>query len=85
MQKGVLRNFIKLTRKRLCQGLFFNKVARPRACNFIKKEALAEVFSCEFYEISKNTFSYRTPAMAASEAWEMGSSKKFLSNFFGHW
>ena len=29
---------------------FVNKVARA-ACNFIKKE----VFSCEFYEISKNT------------------------------
>ena len=24
-------------------------------CNFIKKEALAQVFSCEFWEISKNT------------------------------
>ena len=26
------------------------------ACNFIKNEALAQVFSCEFYEIYKNTF-----------------------------
>ena len=26
----------------------------------------AQVFSCEFYEISKNTFSYRTPLVAAS-------------------
>ena len=26
------------------------------ACNFIKKEALAQVFSCEFCEIFKNTF-----------------------------
>ena len=26
------------------------------ACNFIKKETLAQVFSCEFCEISKNTF-----------------------------
>ena len=25
-------------------------------CNFIKKEALAQVFSCEFCEITKNTF-----------------------------
>ena len=30
------------------------------ACSFIKKETLAQVFSCEFYEISKNTF-HRTP------------------------
>ena len=25
-------------------------------CNFIKKETLAQVFSCDFCEISKNTF-----------------------------
>ena len=34
--------------------VFYNK--RPEACNFIKKETLAQVFSCEFCEISKNTF-----------------------------
>ena len=28
----------------------------PEICNFIKKETLAQVFSCEFCEISKNTF-----------------------------
>ena len=26
------------------------------SCNFIKKESLAQVFSCKFCEISKNTF-----------------------------
>ena len=31
-----------------------------QACNFIEKETLAQVFSCEFYKISKNTFFYRT-------------------------
>ena len=35
-----------------------------KACNFIKKETLAQVFSCEFCEISKNTFSYRTTLVA---------------------
>ena len=28
-----------------------------QASNFIKREALAQVFSCEFCKISKNTFS----------------------------
>ena len=37
--------------------------------NFIKKETLAQVFSCEFCQISKNTFSYRTPPVAASVLW----------------
>ena len=36
------------------------------ACNFIKIETLAQVFSYEFCEISKNTFSYRTSPVAAS-------------------
>ena len=37
------------------------------ACNFIKKESPAQVLSCEFCEISKNTFLYRTLLEAASE------------------
>ena len=49
VRKGVLRNFAKLTGKQQCQGLFFNEVA-------IKKESLALLLSCEFCEISKNTF-----------------------------
>ena len=28
----------------------------PQACSFIKEESLVLVFSCEFCEISKNTF-----------------------------
>ena len=35
-------------------------------CNFIKKEALAQVFSCEFCAFSKNTFLDRTSLVAAS-------------------
>ena len=64
-KNGVLRNFAKFTGKHLCQNLFFNKVV-GKACNFIKKESLAQVFSCEFCEISKKTFFYRTPPVAAS-------------------
>ena len=38
-----------------------------QSCNFIKKETLAQVFPCELCEISKNTFSYITPPVAASD------------------
>ena len=34
--------------------------------NFIKKETLGQVFSCEFCEISKSTFSFRTTPVTAS-------------------
>ena len=37
-----------------------------QACNFIKKETLAQVFSCQFYEISNNTFFHGTYPVAAS-------------------
>ena len=37
-----------------------------QTCNFIKKETLAKVFSCEFCEISENSFFYRPPHMAAT-------------------
>ena len=36
------------------------------ACNFIKKESLAQVFYCEFCEISKNTFFTEHLRIAAS-------------------
>ena len=39
---------------------------RLQACNFIEKETMAQVFSCEFIEISKKPFSYRTPPVAVS-------------------
>ena len=37
------------------------------AYNLIKEETLAQVFSYEFCQISKNSFSYRTPPVAASD------------------
>ena len=64
MKSDALRNFAKLTGKHLCQSLLFNKVAG--LCNVIKKNTLAEVFSCGFCEIFKNTFFYITPMVAAS-------------------
>ena len=65
-KKGVL---IKFTGKHLCQSLFLIKFQAKglKACNFIKKEALAQVFSSEFYQICKNTFLHRTPLVAASK------------------
>ena len=55
VKKGVLGIFAKFTGKHPCQSLFLIKL-QVEACNFIKKETLAQVFSCEFCEISKNTF-----------------------------
>ena len=36
-----------------------------------KKKTLAQLFSCEFFKISKNTFSYRTPLVVVSLSWSL--------------
>ena len=45
----------------------FDKVAGLRPGTLFKKKTLAQVFSCEFCEIFKTTFYYRTSLVAASE------------------
>ena len=55
-----------------CVRVSFLKSCRPQACNFIKKETLPQVFSCEFCEISNKTYSYRTPPGATSDYSQKG-------------
>ena len=56
------------------------------ACNFIKKETLAQtlahVFSCEFFKVFKNSFFYRTPTVAAPifKIFKSTKRKHFLKN-----
>ena len=56
MKKGVLEISQNSQEKICTRVIFLNKVAGLQACNFIKKEALAQVLSYEFFEIFKNTF-----------------------------
>ena len=51
----------------ICARVSFSIKLQAKANNFIKKETLTQMFSCEFCKISKNIFSYRTPSVAASE------------------
>ena len=58
----ILQNSLKNTSAR---ASFLIKL-QAEACNFMKKETVAQGFYCQFCEISKNTFSQRTPLVAAS-------------------
>ena len=49
-------------------SILIKLLAPASACNFIKKETVAQVFSCKFSGISKNTFSYRTPLVTGSSS-----------------
>ena len=59
-KKNVFKNFAK-----------FNFLIKLLACNFIKKETPTQVFSCEFCDISKNTF-------FTEHVWATASSNCFL-------
>ena len=52
---GVLKTFAIFSGKHLFWSLFLIN-AGLKDCNFIKKETLAQVYSCKFCEISKNIF-----------------------------
>ena len=67
---GVLRNFAKFTGKHLSQSLFF------------KKETLAQVFSCEFCETSKNTFFTEHFLATASVIFALDTSSIWLQTDF---
>ena len=72
-QSNDINNFYPENRECLySENTKFYQKQSPRGvqiCNFIKKETLAQVFFCEFCQISKNIFSYRTPPVAASVLW----------------
>ena len=82
-KKGVLKNFVNFTGKHHWQSLFLNKIAglRPEACNLIKKEALAQVVSCEIFEIFKNTFFIQHLRTTASDTKQTSkvATTEFLS------
>ena len=44
-----------------CTRVSFLINLQAKACNFVKKETLAQVFSCQVCEIFKNTSFYRIP------------------------
>ena len=80
---GVPKNFAKFTGKH-CVSLFLNKVPGLKACNFIKKETLAQVFSCEFCETLKNTFFMEHFRTTASVHYLLKNTELVSSQSFPH-
>ena len=77
---GIFENFESLkvfSSEAVAQRCSVKKVS----CNFIKNETLAQVLSCEFCEIYKNTFFYRTPLVAASVSSMGNPNHNFRQSF----
>ena len=52
---SIKKTFFKISyysQEKTCVGIFFNKAIRLNVCNFIEKR---QVFSCEYFDIIKNT------------------------------
>ena len=60
-KKGVLRNFVKLTGKHLCQSLFFNKVVALRPATLLKKRLWHRHFPTNFAKFLRTPFLQNTP------------------------
>ena len=60
VRTGVLRNFAKFTGKHLCQGLFFNKVARLRPTTLLKKRLVHWCFPGNFVKFLRTPFLHST-------------------------
>ena len=55
-KKRVLRNSAKFTRKRMCQSLFFNKVAGLRCASLLKKKLWHRCFLVNFAKFLRTPF-----------------------------
>ena len=57
---GALKKSRNIQRKTPMLESLFNKAAGLKSCNFVKKKALAHMFSCEYCKIFKNIFLWNT-------------------------
>ena len=64
--KKLFIEILQNSQENTCARVSFLINFQAEACNFKKKQTLAQVFFCEFCKIYKNTFCYRTPPVATS-------------------
>ena len=64
--KKVFLEILENSQEDTCARVSFLLKLQAGACKFIKKETLAQLSSCEFSKITKNTFFYGTHLVAAS-------------------
>ena len=78
-KKGVLKhlNTQKFKQKHLCRSLSFNTVVDLQAGILFKKETVAQVFSCEFCKILKNTHFIAHLRVITFAFWKSNNRKQY--------
>ena len=80
-RRSVKKIFLKISRnsqENACARVSFLVKLQAETCNFIKREALALVFYCEFCEIFKNTFFCR---ITPDDCFWQNTSRRLLIKF----
>ena len=89
VRKSVLRNFANFTvKKPVPESLFLNKKLQSHflikvalsPATLLKKKTLAQVFSCEFWEISKNAF-FTEHVWATASNWNSASQMEIIKQY----
>ena len=70
----IYRKISQISQENTCVEVYFLIKLQASGC-FIKKETPTHVFSCEIWDIFKNTFFYRIPLVTASVNTMLGFSK----------
>ena len=83
-KKGVLKNFTKFTRKRLCQSLFFNNVAGLRPATSIKKRLWQRCFLWILPNFYKEPF-YSALHVAVSVSQHKITRFQYLTHLTFNW
>ena len=91
VRKSVLRNFAKITGKRLYQGLLFNKVAALRPATLLKKRHWDRCLPVNFAKFLRTSFLQNNSGRQLGGLWRSTASMRFaehrLKRFFKfiHW
>ena len=78
-KKGVLE-ISQNSQENTCARVSFLLKLKKRKKEILTQETLTQAFSCEFCEISKNTYFHRTPLVAAFDKDYMSSKAAIFSN-----
>ena len=79
-KKSALRNFAKFTGKRLCQGLFFNKLAGLRSATLLKKRLWHGCFHVNFTKFLRTPFLTEHLQRLLLQFWRINKGKTVIGD-----
>ena len=79
--KKVFLEISQNSQENTCARVSFLKICRPEACNFIKNEALAQMFSCNFVKFLRTPFLQNTSTRLLLYGFSLSKLEKLSSEW----